>query len=125
MTKKLEVYRCEICENIVIVAHEGVGHLVCCGQPMSLLEEKSTDAGIEKHLPVVEINGDEVKVSVGSLPHPMEENHYIEWIEVVTDREVHRKHLKPSDEPKAEFCIKSKPRYVRAYCNVHGLWVKK
>ncbi len=125
MTEKLEVYKCEICGNIVEVLHEGKGQLVCCGQPMKLLEGKTEEQGKEKHLPVVEKTEKGIKVKVGSVPHPMEEKHYIEWIEVVTDTGVMRKFLKAGDKPEAEFETKDRIVQVREYCSIHGLWTAK
>lgn len=122
MTKKLEVYKCNICGNIVEVLHEGVGHLVCCGQPMELLKEKTEDEGLEKHVPVIEKTENEIKVKVGSVPHPMEESHYIEWIEVMADGKAYRHFLKPGEAPEAEFEISAENVQAREYCNVHGLW---
>ena len=122
MTKKLQVFKCAICGNIVDILHEGQGELVCCGQPMDLLEEKSEDQGNEKHVPVVEQTEKGVKVKVGSVEHPMEENHYIEWIEVVVDGKVCRKFLKPGDAPEAEFALSSENIKAREYCSIHGLW---
>ncbi|MCK4261660.1 desulfoferrodoxin [bacterium] len=122
MIDRLQVYKCNICGNIVEVLHAGGGELVCCGQPMELLKEKTEDAGQEKHLPVIERTEDGVKVKVGSIPHPMEEEHYIEWIEVVADGEVYRKFLKPGNAPAAQFGIKSEKIETREYCSVHGLW---
>jgi len=122
MTKKLEVYKCEICGNIVEVLHEGVGQLVCCGQTMKLLEEKTEEQGKEKHLPVIEKIDSGIKVKVGSVPHPMEEKHYIEWIEVIADDRISRKFLSPGDSPEADFAIASEKVEAREYCNVHGLW---
>lgn len=111
-----------VCGNIVEVVHAGRGQLVCCGQPMRLMEEKVADEGREKHVPVLEKKNGKVVVSVGSVPHPMEENHYIEWIELLADGVVYRKQLKPGDDPKAEFEVEATTLKVRAYCNVHGLW---
>ncbi|MCD6477681.1 MAG: desulfoferrodoxin [Candidatus Aenigmarchaeota archaeon] len=124
MTEKMEVYRCNICGNIVYVLHPGVGELVCCEQPMELLKEKTEEEGMEKHVPVVEKTESGIKVKVGSIPHPMEENHYIEWIEVISDGKVYRKFLKPGEAPEAIFPLKDVDE-VRIYCNVHGLWSKK
>jgi superoxide reductase len=87
MTKKGQIYKCEICGNIVEVLDEGVGELVCCGQPMKLIEEKTEDEGKEKHVPIIERNEEGVKIKVGSVPHPMTEEHYIEWIEISTEKE--------------------------------------
>ena len=98
MTKRLEVYKCELCGNIVEVLHASGGELVCCGQPMKLLEEKTADATTEKHVPVIEGN----KVKVGSVPHPMTEQHYIEWIEVIADGKAYRQFLKPGDVVRCE-----------------------
>ncbi len=117
-----EVYKCELCGNIVEVTHVGGGQLVCCGKPMSLLEEKKEDTGLEKHKPVIEKTASGVKVKLGSIPHPMEDNHYIEWIEIMTDSDIYRKFLKPGDAPEAYFYIKSYKITARAYCNMHGLW---
>ncbi len=125
MTEKLEVYKCEICGNIVEVLHSGRGQLVCCGQPMKLLEEKSEDQGKEKHVPVIERTAKGIKVKVGSIPHPMEDKHYIEWIAVDTDKKIFRKFLKAGDAPEAEFDTVDDVHQVRAYCNIHGLWIKK
>ncbi len=122
MAKKLEIYKCEICGNIVEVLHGGKGGLVCCGQPMKLYEENTVDAAKEKHVPVIQKTSPGVKISVGSVPHPMEEEHYIEWIEVVADGEAYRHFLKPGDAPEAEFDIKAAELTARAYCNLHGLW---
>lgn len=125
MTERLQVYKCEICGNIVEVLHEGKGQLVCCGQPMKLLEGKTEEQGKEKHVPVVEKTEKGVKVRVGSVPHPMEEKHYIEWIEVVTNTGVLRKFLKPDGEPETEFETKEGIVQVREYCSIHGLWTAK
>ncbi len=125
MTELLQVYRCNICGNIVEVLHTGVGTLVCCGQPMELLKEKVEDVGKEKHVPVVERTEAGIKVKIGSVPHPMEEKHYIEWIEVIANGRVFRKFLKPGDKPEAEFKVKEEGLLIKEYCNIHGLWVKK
>ncbi len=122
MTEKLQIYKCEICGNIVEVLHVGAGTLVCCGQPMKLATENTTDASKEKHVPVVEKNGDTVIVKVGSIPHPMEEKHYIEWIQVITEKGAYRKFLKPNDAPEATFEVKEDVVKVREYCNLHSLW---
>lgn len=124
MAEFLKVYRCEICGNIVEVVHAGVGELVCCGKPMVLLKEHTKDEGLEKHVPVIEKTKSGIKVKVGSISHPMEDKHYIEWISVLADGEVMRKFLKPGDKPEAEFCVSSKKIEVREYCNLHGLWKK-
>jgi superoxide reductase len=125
MTKLKEVYKCTVCGNIVEVVHAGDGELVCCGQPMQLQVEKLQDAGNEKHVPVIEKTSTGVKVKVGSIPHPMEEKHYIEWIELHTDDTVYRKFLKPMDKPEAEFHVTATHLSARCYCNIHGLWKSK
>ena len=116
------IYKCEICGNIVEVLHEGAGDLVCCGEYMKFYEEKTADSSTEKHVPVIEKTSDGYKVTVGSTLHPMKEEHYIEWIELVADGVSYRRFLQPGDEPVAEFCIKAKTVSAREYCNVHGLW---
>ena len=125
MVKQKEIYKCNICGNIVEILHASTGELVCCGQPMELLNEKLQDAGNEKHVPVIEKTATGVKVKVGSIPHPMEEKHYIEWIELHADETVYRKLLKPAEKPEAEFCVIAKKMSARDYCNVHGLWKSK
>ncbi|MFA6492582.1 MAG: desulfoferrodoxin [Patescibacteria group bacterium] len=122
MITQNQVYKCNVCGNIVEVLFAGGGELVCCGQPMKLQVEKTEDEGKEKHVPVVENVGGKIKVSVGSVPHPMEEKHYIQWIEIIADGKIYRKHLKPKDSPEAEFSISANNIIVREYCNVHGLW---
>ena len=122
MAKRLEVYKCEVCGNIVEVLHEGKGELVCCGEPMKLFKENTLDAAKEKHVPVIEKTADGYKVKVGSVAHPMEEKHYIEWIELIADGKVYRQFLKPGDVPEAIFCIEAKEIIAREYCNLHGLW---
>lgn len=122
MTQKKQIYKCNICGNIVEVLHEGAGQLVCCGQPMELMVEKTEDVGQEKHVPVIEKTEKGVKVKVGSVAHPMEENHYIEWIEVVIEGKSYRQFLRPGQNPEAEFCVEGEVEYAREYCNLHGLW---
>lgn len=122
MTERMQVYKCEICGNIVEVLHKGAGQLVCCGQPMVLYRENSVDAAQEKHVPVLKRVDGGVKVKVGSIAHPMEEKHYIEWIEIVADGGVYRKFLNPGDAPEANFDVKAEKVTARAYCNLHGLW---
>ena len=122
MAKKLGVYKCEACGNIVEVIHEGDGELVCCGKPMKLFVENTVDAAKEKHVPMIEKTADGFKVKVGSVPHPMEEKHYIEWIEVIADGVAYRKFLKPGEAPEAVFCIDADQITAREYCNLHGLW---
>lgn len=122
MTQLNQIYKCNICGNIVEVVHIGVGQLVCCGQPMELQKEKIADIGKEKHIPIIERTGSGIKVKVSSIPHPLEENHYIEWIEILTETNSYKYFLKPGDNPKAEFDIKNGNITARAYCNQHGLW---
>lgn len=122
MTEQKQIYKCNVCGNIVEVLHAGGGELVCCNEPMVLLKENTVDAAIEKHVPVIEKTETGVKVMVGSVAHPMEEEHYIEWIEIIADGRSCRKFLKPGDEPAAEFAIKAEDIVAREYCNLHGLW---
>lgn len=122
MAEKLGIYKCEICGNIVEVLHEGKGELVCCGQPMKQFKENTVDATKEKHVPVIEKAEGGFKVKVGSVPHPMEEKHYIEWIEVIADGKTYRQFMKPGDAPEAFFMIDAVSITAREYCNVHGLW---
>jgi superoxide reductase len=122
MVKRLEVYVCEICGNIVEVLHGGKGQLVCCGQPMDQYEENTVDAAKEKHVPVIEKTADGVNVKVGSVPHPMEDKHYIEWIEVIDGESIFRRFLKPGEEPAAAFTGVGDNATARDYCNLHGLW---
>ena len=122
MTIQKQVYRCNICGNIVEVLNAGKGELVCCGQPMELLQEKTADVGLEEHVPVIAATDRGTKVKVGDVPHPMGEKHYIQWVEVITDGESYRWFLKPGDKPEAEFEIKAQRVAARGYCNVHGLW---
>lgn len=122
MTKRLEIYKCEICGNIVEVLHEGKGELVCCGEPMVLQTENTVDASKEKHVPVIEKVEGGYKVKVGSVPHPMEEKHYIEWIELLADGRSYREFLKPGQTPEVFFGVKAEKVSAREYCNLHGLW---
>lgn len=122
MTKLHQIYKCNVCGNIVGMLHEGAGELVCCGQPMILREENTTDAGPEKHVPVIEKTDSGIKVKIGSVAHPMEEEHYIEWIEIIADGKSYRKFLKPGDAPEAEFCVEAEEITAREYCNLHGVW---
>jgi superoxide reductase len=122
MAEKLGIYKCEICGNIVEVLHEGKGDLVCCGQPMKQFKENTVDASKEKHVPVIEKADGGFKVKVGSVAHPMEEKHYIEWIEVIADGKAYRQFLKQGDAPEALFKIDAVNVTAREYCNMHGLW---
>lgn len=122
MPEKLEIYKCRKCGNIVQMLHGGVGELVCCGEPMKLYKENTVDAAIEKHVPVIAQAAGGIKVKVGSVPHPMEEQHYIEWIEILVDGKAYRQFLKPGGAPEADFDIPAGGVVARAYCNLHGLW---
>ena len=122
MTQLKQIYKCNICGNIVEVLHVGAGQLVCCGQPMELLSEKTEDIGREKHVPIIEKTEKGILVKVGSVPHPMEEAHYIEWIEIIVDGKYCRKFLKPGDKPEAFFEVTAEKIEAREYCNIHGLW---
>ena len=122
MTKLNQVYKCNTCSNIVEVVHAGAGELVCCGQPMVLQSENTVEAAEEKHVPVITKIDNGVKVTIGSVEHPMEEMHYIEWIEIIADKKVYRKMLKPGEKPEAEFCVNAENIEAREYCNLHGLW---
>ncbi|MFZ5643497.1 MAG: desulfoferrodoxin [Bacillota bacterium] len=122
MTELNQVYKCNICGNIVEVLHAGKGGLVCCNKPMELLQENTVDASREKHVPVVVKEGNKVTVKVGSAEHPMEEKHYIEWIEVLSGGMAYRQHLKPGERPEAIFNIGAGNIKARGYCNIHGLW---
>ena len=122
MTKRGEVYKCNICGNIVELFISGGGPLACCGAPMQLVEENTVDASKEKHVPVIEKSDGKVTVKVGSIPHPMEEAHYIQWIEIIDDGKISRQMLKPGQAPEATFCVKSAKVVAREYCNLHGQW---
>jgi superoxide reductase len=122
MAKKLEIYKCEVCGNIVEVVHGGDGELVCCGKPMVLMTENTMDAAKEKHVPVIEKIDGGYKVKVGSVAHPMEEKHYIEWIELIADGKAYRQFLEPGQAPEAVFKIAAASVTAREYCNIHGLW---
>lgn len=133
MTRLKQIYKCNICGNITEVLHTGAGELVCCGQPMELMVAKNKDEGVEKHLPVVEElapsvcqGKDGFKVKIGEIDHPMEESHYIEWIEInTTDGKSGKKFLRPGEKPEAVFYTRKEVSSVRAYCNIHGLWSKQ
>jgi superoxide reductase len=124
MVENLQVYKCEACGNIVEVVHGGAGELVCCGQAMKLLTENTVDAAKEKHVPVIEKISGGVKVKVGEVAHPMEEKHYIEWIEVIADGKACRQFLNPGETPEAVFMIDHESITAREFCNLHGLWKK-
>lgn len=116
------VYKCEKCGNIVEVLHQGGGTLVCCGEPMTKMPVKSGDTGKEKHTPVIERNGNTVTVKVGSVQHPMEDKHWIEWISLLADGVYMRKVLNPGEKPEATFVTDAKDLQAWSYCNLHGLW---
>ena len=122
MIEKNKVYKCGKCGNVVEVLHAGGGTLACCGESMNELQENTVDASKEKHIPVVTKIDGGYKVVVGSIEHPMEETHLIEFIELVTPSGVLRKNLKAGDKPEAIFITEEKEVYAREYCNLHGLW---
>ena len=123
MTKIKEIYKCEICGNIVEVLHSGPGELVCCGKPMLKQSEKTEDSSQEKHVPYIEKTQDGILVKIGqNQDHPMEEKHYIEWIELIADGTSYRQFLKPGQKPQALFCFTADTVSAREYCNIHGLW---
>lgn len=122
MAKQLEVYKCKICGNIVEVLHGAAGVLICCGQPMELQVENTADSTKEKHVPLIEKIDGGYKVTVGSTLHPMEEKHYIQWIELIADGKAYRQFLKPADAPTAVFNVAAETVTAREYCNIHGLW---
>jgi len=122
MTELSQIYRCRICGNMAEMVHAGAGTMVCCGETMELLVEKNADTGLEKHVPVIEKDGSTITVKVGSVPHPMEEKHYISLIELLADGRVYRKLLHPGEEPKAVFYCQAEQVSAREWCTVHGLW---
>jgi superoxide reductase len=117
-----QIYKCLLCENMVEVIRGGKGVLSCCGKDMELLEPKTREVGQEKHLPVIERTPEGILVKVGSVAHPMEEKHYIEWIELLADGKLYRKHLKPGEKPEALFSVQAEKVEAREFCNIHGLW---
>jgi len=122
MTEKNQLYKCNVCGNIVDVRHEGAGELTCCNAPMILLVAGVEDAAVEKHIPVVELKDGKITVQVGEVEHPMDEDHYIEWITLITKSETKTVYLAPGDEPQTIFDSVEKVGMVYAYCNLHGLW---
>jgi superoxide reductase len=122
MAKRLEIYKCGVCGNIIEVLHAGKGNLVCCGKPMNLLVENTVDAAKEKHVPVIEKIDGGVKVKVGEVAHPMEEKHWIEWVEIIADGKTYRQYLIPGEVPEAIFNVTADQITAREYCNIHGLW---
>lgn len=122
VTQRLEIYKCGVCGNMVEVIHVGGGELVCCNQPMNLQVENTTDAAKEKHAPVIEKTSDGYKVKIGSVAHPMEEKHYIEWVQIISGDKAYREFLKPGIAPEAVFKLLEGSITAREYCNIHGLW---
>ena len=122
MNQRLQVYKCDLCGNIVEMLYASKGELVCCGQPMKLQEENTVDAAKEKHVPVIEKIDGGYQVKVGSVPHPMEEKHYIQWIELVAGDKAYLEFLKPGQAPEAVFKIDAAAVTAREYCNLHGHW---
>jgi superoxide reductase len=125
MAKLLEVYKCNLCGNIVETIHAGGGSLVCCGEEMALLTENTVDAAREKHVPVIEKVDGGFKVTIGSVAHPMEEKHYIEWIELLADGKAYRQFLKPGEVAEAIFNVNASTVTARELCNLHGQWSAK
>lgn len=123
MTEIFQVYKCDSCGNIVEMLHGGQGQMICCGKAMRKLAENTVDASLEKHVPVVSSIGECIEVKVGSVAHPMEKEHYIEWIEAIKDGKIiFRQYLNPGDAPEAKFKTDMKGLVVREFCNLHGLW---
>jgi len=124
MSELLQVFKCESCGEMLEIVHASGCSPVCCDKPMKLLVENTTDAAKEKHVPVIERSAEGIKVTVGSVPHPMESDHYIEWIELLVDggRAAYRAFLKPGDKPEAFFKVQAERAVAREYCNKHGLW---
>tara|TARA_Y100000310_G_scaffold337264_1_gene423908 strand:+ start:1887 stop:2270 length:384 start_codon:yes stop_codon:yes gene_type:complete len=125
MTTQKQIWKCEVCRNIIEILHEGADSLVCCSKPMVLQKENTAEQeGKEKHVPIIETDAEGITIKVGSVPHPMEQEHYIEWIEISTQKGSSKKFLRPGDKPEAKFPLKADPSEItaRAYCNLHGLW---
>lgn len=122
MPDRYELYKCQHCGNIVEIMHGGGANVICCGEPMQLQSENTVDASKEKHVPVIEISDCSVTVKVGAVAHPMEEKHYIEWIELIADGKLYRQYLAPGQAPEATFCVSAKKITAREYCNLHGQW---
>lgn len=125
MVEKREIYHCEKCGNLIEILHDNSNSLICCGQTMNLLQEKTQEEGKEKHVPIIEENDEGVKIKVGSIEHPMEKEHYIEWVEISTDKGESKKFLNSGERPEALFPVKAKITKSRIYCSVHGLWKNK
>jgi superoxide reductase len=125
MTEQKQIWKCEVCGNIIEILHKGADSLVCCNQSMILQKENTIEQeGKEKHIPIIKKDAKGVVIKVGSVPHPMEEKHYIEWIEISTEKGESKKFLKPGEKPEAKFPVKADISEIhsRAYCNIHGLW---
>jgi superoxide reductase len=122
MAKKSEIYKCSVCGNIIEILHEGAGTLTCCEKEMIKMEEKTSEEGNEKHKPILEKNDEGVAVKVSSIPHPMEDSHFIEWVEITTNKGTSKKFLKPGEKPEEKFPVGEEVIKVRSYCNLHGLW---
>lgn len=120
-----KIYKCKSCDAVFEMLGSCDCSPMCKDEPMEELQEKTQDQGQEKHVPVIEKTGTGIKVRVGSVPHPMEEAHHIQWIEVADGNKVYRHFLKAGDKPEADFPVKSDNILVREYCNIHGLWIKK
>ena len=121
-TEKLQIYKCGVCGNMIEVIHTGDGTLTCCSKPMELFTENTTDAAREKHVPVIERTDGGIRVTVGSVAHPMQEQHLIEWIELIADGRAYQQFLAPGDAPEATFPIQADRVTAREFCNLHGLW---
>lgn len=119
---RFEIYKCDACGNLFEVMSVGGGDPACCGQPMKLMREGTTDGAAEKHVPVIEKTAGGFKVKVGAVAHPMEEKHWIQWIELIADDRSYTKFLHPGDKPEAEFCLQADNVVAREYCNLHGHW---
>lgn len=122
MTELHQIYKCALCGDMIEIILAGKGDLICCGQPMQLLKENTTDASLEKHVPLIVKTETGFKVIIGSVPHPMEQSHYIQWIELIADGKSYKEFLKPGMKPEAEFCVKASKVMAREHCNLHGLW---
>ncbi|PJE73409.1 MAG: desulfoferrodoxin [Candidatus Terrybacteria bacterium CG10_big_fil_rev_8_21_14_0_10_41_10] len=125
VTSLNQIYKCSLCGNMFEVIHVGGGEPFCCGQIMDIIEPKTEDVGAEKHVPVIEKTAVGFRVKVGSAPHPMEADHWIQWIELIADGVSYRKFLNPGNAPEAEFCVEAENVLAREYCNLHGLWRNK
>lgn len=122
MAQKMAVYKCDVCGNIAEVVTAGGADMMCCGQPMTMQTENTTDAAVEKHVPVITKKDGGWEVTVGSVDHPMTADHFIEWIELIAGDAVYRQFLNPGDKPVAFFPMDADSVSARAYCNLHGLW---